>query len=253
MMLDDFNLAGKTALITGGGTGIGLGIANKLVKAGARIVITGRTEKVLQDAKDQLGNQCCYIVNDICDLPEIPRLIHKIESEYAPIDILVPNAGVHLKKETLEITDEELDHVLNIHLKSTFALVRECSKSMKSRKQGAIIFISSMTGLFGIPNVAAYGAAKTAIIGLMRNLAQDLSCFGIRINTIAPGWIMTEMMKKAVFNDEPRKNKILDRTPMKQFGHPDDIGNAALFLASDAAKFVTGVVLPVDGGVSIGF
>jgi NAD(P)-dependent dehydrogenase (short-subunit alcohol dehydrogenase family) len=252
-MLEDFSLVGKTALITGGGTGIGLGIADKFVKAGAHVVITGRRGKVLQEVQNQLGDQCSYVVNDIGNLPEIPGLIQKVESEIAPIDILIPNAGVHLKKETLEITDEELDHVLNIHLKSTFALVRECGKSMKERKQGAIIFISSMTGLFGISNVAAYGTAKTAIIGLMRNLAQDLSGFGIRVNTIAPGWILTKMMKEAVFNDEPRKNKILDRTPMKKFGHSEDIGNAAIFLASDAAKFVTGVVLPVDGGASIGF
>lgn len=253
MMLDDFKLNGKTALITGGGTGIGFGIASKFVEAGAKVVITGRREDVLRNAKAQLGDSCHYIVNDIGKLSEIPNLVSQIETEVAPIDILIPNAGVHLKKETLEIKDEEFDNVLNIHVKSAFSLVRECAKSMKQRGKGSVIFISSMTGLFGISNVAAYGTAKTAIIGLMRNLVQDLSGFGIRVNTIAPGWILTDMMKKAVFTDEPRKNKILDRTPLKAFGNPKDIGNAALYLASDAARFVTGVVLPVDGGVSIGF
>lgn len=252
-MLDDFKLDGKLALITGGGTGIGLGIAQKFIAAGARVVITGRREDVLKKAQNQLGVNCSHLVNDIGQRSEIPGLVKKIENEIGHIDILVPNAGVHLKKPALEISDDEFDHVLNIHLKSTFTLVREVATAMKTRGKGSIIFISSMTGLFGITNVSAYGTAKTAIIGMMRNMAQDLSGEGIRLNTIAPGWILTDMMRKAVFSDEPRKNKILDRTPLRQFGEPEDIGNAAVYLASDAAKFVTGVVLPVDGGVSIGF
>ena len=252
-MLKDFRLDGKTALITGGGTGIGYAIAQKFIEAGSRVIITGRTKEVLKKAKNELGDQCHLIVHDIGDRSGIPNLVKHIEQEIAPIDILVPNAGVHLKKPPLEISDDEFDHVLNIHLKSTFTLVRECAIGMKERGKGSIIFISSMAGLFGISNVAAYGTAKTAIIGMMRHLAQDLSDSGIRFNTIAPGWILTDMMKKAVFADETRKNKILNRTPMNQFGEPEDIGNAALYLASDAAKFVTGAVLPVDGGANIGF
>jgi len=252
-MLEDFGLKGKTALITGGGTGIGFGMAQKFIEAGAQVVITGRREYVLKTAQEQLGAKCHFRVNDIGQRSGIPALIKDVEKTIAPIDVLVPNAGVHLKKPTLDISDEEFDHVLQIHLNSTFTLVREVAKGMKIRGKGSVIFISSMTGLFGITNVAAYGTAKTAIIGMMRHLAQDLSGAGIRFNAIAPGWILTDMMKKAVFSDVPRKNKILDRTPMKEFGHPEDIGNAALYLASDAAKFVTGVVLPVDGGVSMGF
>jgi gluconate 5-dehydrogenase len=124
---------------------------------------------------------------------------------------------------------------------------------MLERKSGSILFIASMTSLIGLPQVVAYSAAKSAYLGMVRSLAVELSPNGIRVNCIAPGWIESAMLQQALGNDRARHDRILARTPLARFGEPQDIGNAAVFLSSEAAKFVTGVVLPVDGGASIGF
>jgi gluconate 5-dehydrogenase len=185
-----FSLKNETALITGGGSGIGLAMARSMLAAGAKVVIVGRREPELAAACKELG---------------------------------------------------------------AHALVRAFAPGMIERKHGHILFTASMASLFGIPNVIAYTAAKSAMVGLVRGYAVEFSPHGVRVNAIAPGWIDTAMSRKAMEGDPARKNKIIGRTPMAKFGDPEDIGWAAAYLASPAAKFVTGVILPVDGGVSIGF
>jgi NAD(P)-dependent dehydrogenase (short-subunit alcohol dehydrogenase family) len=166
---------------------------------------------------------------------------------------LVNNAGVHFKKSALETSDAEFAGVLQTHVFGAFALSRECGRRMVERKSGCILFTASMASLFGIPLVVAYSAAKSAYTGMVRTLAVELGSLGVRVNAIAPGWIQSDMMNKALDDDPVREAKILGRTPMNKFGEPDDIGWAAVYLCSPAAKFVTGVVLPVDGGAAIGF
>ena len=169
------------------------------------------------------------------------------------VDILVNNAGIHIKKPAVETTPEEFQSVLTTHVCAAHALTRAVLPGMIARKHGSILLTASMTSLMGMPLVIAYSAAKSAYVGMTRALAAEVSPDGVRVNAIAPGWIESPMLRKALSGDEKRSNKILSRTPMARFGEPDDIGWAAVYLCSPAAKFVTGVVLPIDGGASIGF
>lgn len=251
--MNAFNLTGKVALITGGGSGLGLGIAKIFIGAGARVIIVGQNLDKLQHAAQSLGEQCCYRQLDITQLMEIPAFVDELDQQYSSIDILVNCAGKHLKKAAIETTDSEYLEILNIHLLSTFALTREVAKKMLPRKNGSIILISSMSAIMSMDRVVAYSTAKTAVLGLMRGMLAELAPSGVRINTIAPGWIDTPMLHVAIDNDPERKQKILSRIPIKEFGMPEDIGYTALFLASDVSKYINGVLLPVDGGAAVGF
>jgi gluconate 5-dehydrogenase len=248
-----FSLQGQVALITGGGTGIGLAIAQSMHAAGARVVLVGRREAELQAATRSLGERASYVVHDITQLDAAQSLVDRVTKEVGPISCLVNNAGIHLKKPAIETTPEEFQKVLTTHVLGAHALVRAVAPGMIERKTGSILFTASMASLFGIPLVVAYSAAKTAHLGMVRTLATELSQHGIRVNAIAPGWIETEMSAKAMAGDPARKQKIIGRTPMAKFGAPSDVGWAAVYLASPAGGFVTGVVLPIDGGASIGF
>lgn len=253
MSLDVFSLSGKTALVTGGGTGIGLGISKALLEAGAQVIITGRREEVLQDAVAELGEKAAYVVFDVTDKRNIPLMLASINEKFGAIDILVNNAGVHLKKASEETSDEEFERILQTNLFSVFALTRECARQMIQRKSGSIILIGSMAGIFGVDRVVAYGTSKSALTGLMNSLVTEYSKHNVRINTIAPGWIESPMFLNAINSDPARKEKIVNRIAMPGFGTPTDIGNAAVFLSSDAARYVTGVLLPVDGGATVNF
>ncbi|GAB3296289.1 SDR family NAD(P)-dependent oxidoreductase [Hymenobacter humi] len=248
-----FSLEGKLALITGGGTGIGLAIAQCMAAAGATVVITGRREEVLRDAVESLGQAAKYIVNDINDLSSIEGLVAEIEAAYGPLDILVNNAGINLKKPALEVTDEEFGRILHTNLHAVFALTRACAARMVPRRKGVILMISSMAAYYGIDRVVAYAASKSAVEGMVKVLASEFSAQGVRVNAIAPGFIETEMSRKAMNSDPDRRDRAMRRTPMGAFGKAEDIGHAAVFLASPAARYITGVSLPVDGGNSIGF
>jgi len=249
-----FNLDGQTALVTGGATGLGFGMARCFVAAGARAVLVGRREDELKKAVARLGAQAKYVCHDVTKVGEADKLVETAtRTAGAPMDILVNNAGVHLKKPAVETTPEEFLTVLNTHVIGAHALTRAVLPDMIQRRRGNILFTASMAALFGLPKVIAYSAAKSAYVGMVRTLATEVSMHNVRVNAIAPGWIDSDMMRKALDGDSARRDKILGRTPMNRFGDADDIGWAAVYLCSPAAKFVTGVVLPVDGGVSIGF
>jgi len=248
-----FSLKGEIALITGGGTGIGLAMARAMHAAGARVVLVGRREAELRAAALELGQGASHLAHDITQLDAAPALVERISAEVGSITCLVNNAGIHLKKPAIETTPAEFQAVLTTHVLGAHALTRAVAPAMIARKQGSILFTASMASLFGIPQVVAYSAAKSALLGMVRTLATELSPHGVRVNAIAPGWIETAMSRKALDGDPARKNKILGRTPMAKLGLPADIGWAAVYLTSPAAAFVTGVTLPVDGGISVGF
>ena len=248
-----FSLEGKLALITGGGSGIGLDIARCMIQAGGNVVITGRREQPLRDAIEELGERAHYQVNDVTERASLESLVEQIEATHGPIDVLVNNAGVNMKKPALEVTDEDFDRIVHTNLNSVFSLTRTCAQRMMARKQGSIIMISSMAAYYGIDRVVAYAASKSAVEGMVKVLASEFSGNGVRVNAIAPGFIETAMSKTAMGGDPDRFARAMRRTPMGKFGRPEDIGWAAVFLASDAAKYITGVSLPVDGGNSIGF
>lgn len=248
-----FSLKDQTALITGGGTGIGFGIAESFIDAGARVILVGRREEVLKQAVEKLGENALYRVHDITRLDDNPPLIDDLEKNDGPLDILVNNAGIHLKKKVVETSDEEFHKVLQTHVYGAFSLSRAVARHMLQRERGSILYISSMSAIIGIPLVVAYAAAKSAYSGLVRTMSAEFAPRGVRVNCIAPGWIDTPMLRGALDRDFERMQRILHRTPLGKFGDIHDIGNAALYLCSPAAKFVSGAILPVDGGASIGF
>lgn len=244
---------GKIAVVTGGASGLGLATAEKFVQQKIFTIIIGRNEAQLAAVSKQLGSLCAYLVQDLSNLSQLPQLVQQIMATYGRIDILVNNAGVNMKKPMTAVTDEEFQQVILTNLTAVFALSREVANVMLPNKKGCIINISSMASQYGIPNVIAYTASKSAIEGMTRAMAVELSPSGIRVNCVAPGFIVTKMSSKALDNDPERKQKVLSRTPAGELGHPEDIAEAIFYLSSDAAKYVTGVVLPVDGGNSIGF
>ncbi len=243
----------KIAIVTGGASGIGFAIAEKFVTNDITTIIIGRNEEKLKAAKSKLGALCQTFAFDLNNLAAIPELIKNLVEKYSRIDILVNNAGINLKKEFTEVTDEDFEKIIHTNVQSIFTISREVVKNMIKNKGGSIVNISSMASQYGLPKVIAYSASKGAIEAMTRAMAVELSPKGIRVNCIAPGFIATDMSAKALNNDPERKNKVLSRTPMGELGAPSTIGDAALFLVTSESAYITGVVLPVDGGNSIGF
>lgn len=249
-----FRLDGEVALITGGATGLGLGIARAFVEAGAKVILAGRRQSELEQAAAELGPAAFPVVHDVTATNAAHELVERVsELAGAPIGILVNNAGIHLKKDAVQTSAEEFAGVLQTHVLGAHALSAAVLPGMMERRHGSILFIASMASLFGIPKVVAYSAAKSAYLGMVRTLAVESGPRGVRVNAIAPGWIDSAMSRQALDNDPPRKRKILERTPLGCLGTTEDVASAAVYLSSPAARFVTGVILPVDGGVSIGF
>lgn len=252
-MDNNLTIGSKIAIVTGGASGLGYAIAEKFVKSNIKTIIIGRNEQKLQEAKEAFGDLCSYVAFDLNDLSQIPNLVGQIVAKHGQVDILVNNAGINMKKPFTEVSDEEFQQILLTNVTAVFALSREVVKTILPRQSGSIINISSMASKYGLPKVIAYTASKSAIEGMTRAMAVELSPQGIRVNCVAPGFIATDMSAKALNNDPERKNKVLSRTPMGKLGEPADVAEAVYYYATDAAKYVTGTVIPVDGGNSIGF
>ena len=241
------------ALITGGGTGIGFAIAKQLHSMKYTVVLTGRRKDKLVEAKKKLRNRCHIYENDISDKSSIKNLVNNVEKNVGNIDILINNAGTHLRKVALDTTDEEWSNVIDTNLNSVFSLSRECSKKMIKRKKGNIIMIGSVTSIMGLPDVAADATTKTALTGLTRVLAIELGRYSINVNCICPGFIKTAIFDRVKKKDPKRFDKILSRTPLNRFGKVQDISTVVGFLCSPGANFITGSIIPVDGGFHSSF
>lgn len=242
------------ALITGGSSGIGYAIAQRFLKEGYKTIITGRDLSKLKDAAQRLGDDCEAIQFDMDWLEQMPDFVARIKNIYGNIDVFINNAGINQKKAFTEVTNEDFERIVKVNQTGLFALSREVVKIMlEQESRGVIVNISSMSAHYGIPKVVPYTATKTALEGMTRAMAVELSPLGIRVNCVAPGFIKTPMSAQALDNDPERKNKVLSRTPMSKLGLPEDIANAVFFLASNQAAFITGETLKVDGGNSIGF
>ncbi|HEY0947084.1 MAG TPA: SDR family oxidoreductase, partial [Opitutaceae bacterium] len=204
-----FDLSAQTVLITGGGSGLGLGMARCFVAAGARVVVVGRRRAELDAACAALGPSAAPLAGDVTQLAAVPRLVDEAESLAGPITVLVNNAGNHLKKPALETTDAEFAAVLETHVYGAFALTREVGRRMIKRRSGCVLFTTSMAAFMGIPLIVAYTTAKTAYLGLVRALATEWGPHGVRVNAIAPGWIASPMLEQALAGDPQRTAKIL--------------------------------------------
>lgn len=242
----------KIAIVTGGNSGLGFATAQKLCDNGIKTYIIGRTKYKTENACTEIGSNAIPVIFDLNNLVGIPAMIQDI-AKNGNIDILVNNAGINMKKDFTEVTDEDFLTIIHTNLLSVFAISREVVKVMKQHGGGNIVNISSMASQYGLPRVIAYSASKGAIETITRAMAVELAQFGIRINCIAPGFIKTKMTAKALNSDPERMQKVLGRTPMGTMGEPSNIADAVYFYSTNESSFVTGTVLPVDGGNSIGF
>lgn len=249
-----FSLKGQTAIITGGSTGLGLAITRCMVGAGAKVAIFSmEAPESSIEALSEFGDKVAYYQFNVTDTNRTQEIVDKVIKELGPISILVNNAGNHCKKPIEDMTVQDFTRVLDVHLVGAFALTKALVPHMKANKKGSILFQASMTSYIGQPYVAGYSTAKAGYLGLVHTLASECGADGVRVNAIAPGWIDTPMFHQATDNDAPRLAKILGRIPMNSVGDAMDIGMAAVFLCSDAARYISGTCLPVDGGALIGF
>jgi gluconate 5-dehydrogenase len=250
---DVYGLDGQTALVTGGGTGIGLAVAKCLAGAGARVIVAGRRVDVLERAAGEIGARAAYAELDLSDTAAAGDRGRAIAAEFGKIDILVNNAGNTVKKPFAESDIAEFDSVFDVHVRGALELTRALLPGQVARGKGSVIFLSSMTAFIGQPFVLGYTVAKTAIGGVVRGLSAEYASQGVRVNAVAPGWIDTDLYQKATANDPKRREKILGRIASGALGKPEDVGWACAFLSSRAANYITGQVLLVDGGAATGF
>ena len=242
-------LENKIALVTGAGRGIGRAIALKFASEGADVVCVSRTlensEKVANEIR-QLGRKAWAHAVDVADPKAVAEAAEKIIAETTRVDILVNNAGVTRDGLLMRMSDEDWDLVLNTNLRGAFAFCKGLFRVFAKQRAGRIINIASVIGLIGNAGQANYAASKAGLIGFTKSLARELASRGVTANVLAPGFIETDMT--AVLNDEI-KSEVLKKIPMNSFGQAEDIANAALFLASPGARYITGQVLTVDGGM----
>lgn len=247
-MANPFDLTGKVALVTGANTGIGQGIALALAAAGADIAAAGRSaaEETLEAARD-LGRRAEFSHADLATIAPVSGLVGEVLTRLGRIDILVNNAGIIRRADALDFTEEDWDAVIDTNLKSVFFLCQAVGRHMAERGSGKIINIASMLTFQGGIRVPSYTAAKSGVGGLTRLLANEWATKGINVNAIAPGYIATSNTA-ALQADETRNRQIMERIPAGRWGSPEDLGGAAVFLASAASDYVHGHILAVDGG-----
>ncbi len=242
-------LRGKTAIVTGASRGIGAAIAQRLCEVGANVVICSRSTESVSITANELENKgytIHAIAADISKKEDVETLVEQAIEQYSQIDILVNNAGITRDMFLIRLKDEDWDAVLQTNLTGTMYCTRAVLRPMIRQKSGRIINISSVIGLMGNPGQASYAAAKAGIIGLTKTTAKEVGTRGITVNAIAPGFITTDMTAKI---PEDLQSKILELIPLQFFGSPDDVADAVCFLASDAARYITGQTLQVDGGM----
>lgn len=249
---ENMELSGKTALVTGAGRGIGAAIAKKLADKGATVIINySGNDKAAQDTLDDIaadGNKAEIYKCNVADYEEVEHMIQYVVQKYKKIDILINNAGITRDGLIMRMSEKDFDDVIDVNLKGTFNCIRHVARQMIKQRCGRIVNMSSVVGIAGNTGQVNYAASKAGVIGITKSAAKELAARGITVNAIAPGYIDTDMTR--VLSDDI-KDGIVSQIPLKRMGQVSDIADAAVFLVSDRASYITGQVLSVDGGMNM--
>ncbi len=249
-----FDLKGRVGLVTGGNGGIGLGMARGLARAGAAVMVAGRNAEknaAAVAALKALGAEADAVIVDVTDEASIEAMVAATASRFGRLDILVNNAGINIRNRPEVYKTEDWHAVLGTNLTSTMLASRAAHPHLKAGGVGRVINNGSMLSIFGLPFHAAYGASKGGVVQLTKSLAVAWAADGITVNCILPGWIDTDLTRKARVDMPQLNDNVLARTPTQRWGTPGDFEGVAAFLGSDASAFITGVAIPVDGGFSV--
>jgi len=244
-------LDGRVALVTGGARGIGRAIAFRLAADGAKVVIIDLADAgadTAREVEEVWGRAALFVKADVSKEAEVRQAIEQVESAVGPVDILVNNAGITRDNLTLVMPESDWDAVLDVDLKSAFLVSKAVLRGMIKRRRGSIVNISSVVGRRGNAGQVNYSAAKAGLIGLTKSLAREVASRNVRVNAVAPGYIETEMTAAL---PEAARSALVGQIPLGRIGSPEAVAEAVAFLAGDSASYLTGVVLPVDGGLGI--
>jgi NAD(P)-dependent dehydrogenase (short-subunit alcohol dehydrogenase family) len=241
-----FGLAGRVCVVTGGAQGIGEACCRRFAREQAHVVIVDLDDERGNALAAELG--AAYLHCDVGDKAQVDAVVARTLQVHGQIDVLVNNAGIFKAADFLDVTEADFDEVLRVNLKGSFLMGQAVARAMSDRGKGSIINMSSVNGMLAIPTIASYNVSKGGINQLTRVMALSLADRGIRVNAVAPGTIATELAAKAVLTSDEAKAKIMSRTPMKRLGEPSEIADTVAFLASDAASYITGEIVVVDGG-----
>ncbi|RYF36629.1 MAG: SDR family oxidoreductase [Comamonadaceae bacterium] len=241
-----FGLAGRVCIVTGAGQGIGEACVRRLARDGAIVVLADIDDARCQALARELGADAIHC--DVGDKAQVDTLVAKVMLDHGRIDVLVNNAGIFKAADFLDVTEAEFDAVLRVNLKGSFLMGQAVAREMAKAGKGAIVNMSSVNGTLAIPTIASYNVSKGGINQLTRVMALSLADKGVRVNAVAPGTIATELAAKAVLTSDEARQKIMMRTPLKRLGEPSEVADVVAWLASDAASYVTGEIVVVDGG-----
>lgn len=255
MNLPEFSLDGKIVLVTGAGRGLGRAGALAFARAGAHLALMSRTKSQLEEtaaAVEVLGRKALVLPADTRRADEVERAVRSAVEAFGRIDVLFNNAGTNVRKPVVEMTDEDWHTIIETNVKGVFVVARAVAREMIGQKGGCIINTSSSSAIVPERDKVVYASSKGAVMQFTKGLAMELAPYGIRVNAIAPGYMMTPLVQGYLEADAERRKRILSRIPMDRFGRPEEIGGALVFLASDAASYITGTTIHIDGGWTAG-
>ncbi len=250
MVLEKFSLAGKTAIVIGASRGLGQGMARALAEAGADLALVARTASSLDElAKEMkaLHRECLILPRDVSKLSEIQSMVSRVIEAFGKIDILINSQGAQVRKPAFEMTEQDWDGLMSVNLKSVFFFCQAVGRQMARQGKGKIINVASLTSAIGLPNISIYGASKGGVAQLTKALAVEWAPYHINVNAVLPGYYKTALTEDLLKNEE-RAKWVLSRIPLGRTGLPEDLAGTVVFLSSEASDYITGQIIPVDGG-----